>query len=783
MRGSGSRAEDQARAVQQPIVRWTNLWADPLPLHLRGQFVAGLASNLWSVAFGGIVCTSLVFLLARAIGGILPMVTVVVVAVGFAVACYYTRAIASSDLEDIARVRQLELPLSIGSLLVTAGIGAIGYMVLSGGNNPKLELLVFGIEIALLGIITSGGSSRPRNAILEVALVALPSTLALLLMWHDWVRLAAAVGTATYSLVVIATAHNNYRARIGSLIARDELRSERVRLAAAMAYLPHGLIIVDRQDRVIEANARSRDLLGYAPTMELSGLGAADVITGAPALGMHTAEERALFLQRSAVMQAAAQPFDTVRHLPNGRVISFQAERIPEQGWLVVIRDATSEQTAIAEANREARRCPLSGLPNRRAFLEELDSRCARAAIDGKPFAVILVDLDDFKQVNDHYGHAFGDQVITATALRLRSTIIGLFVARLGGDEFAILAETAHADAARAIVSELAKAVSAPIGQGDIDLVVEMAAGIAQVPMVSPKPFELLRAADLALLDAKKSTTANITVFEPNLLREADERTRTEARVAAAIRRGAINVAYQPMVSLDGRRVFAIEALARWPANDGEPIPTDRLVRTAQQKRLMVELRRIVIGQAAQVAARQGNDICLWANIAVTDLQNELLASELVDTLAQARLPLNRLVIELTETALMTDETTSIAVIQHLRDMGIRIALDDFGAGFSSLSRLRRLPLDGLKISGTLIAGADRDPVSANVVATAAALGRDMGLCVIAEGVETASELAVVRKAGISFVQGHLFAQAVKADRLNAATAAVERLLRENAEA
>lgn len=778
MRGISSKVGNRVRAAPQTAASWRTLWADPLPHHLRGQFIAGLADNFWAAVGGGIVCTALVFLLARMLGGVLPMATVAVTAVGFLFGVYFTRAVATTDLEDAASVRHLEITLAIWSLLVSTGIGAIAFLVLAGSASRSQQLLMFGIEIAVLGFLTSTGASRPRYAIAEVLLVALPSILAFALVWQDWVGMAAALGTAAYAMIVVITAHNNYRAKIASLLARDEQRAERIRLAAAMAYLPHGLVILDHQDCIVVANDRCRAMLGYDPESDLSGRSFADVMIFAPTLGLQTTEARELFLKRTAIMKSASQPFDTVMRLPGGRTMDFKAERIPGQGWVIVIRDTTSEKTALAEASKEARRCPLSGLPNRRAFLEELESRCARVAAGGKPFALILADLDDFKQVNDHYGHAFGDQVIAATALRLRSAMTGLFVARLGGDEFAILVETAHVADARAIAAQLAAAVSEPIGQGEIDLVVEMAAGIAQVPLVSAIPFDLMRAADLALLSAKKSQTANITVFEPQLLVDAEDRTRTEARVTTAIRRGAINVAYQPIVDLDSQRVVAIEALARWPSDNGEPIATERLVSTAQHKRLLVDLRRIVIGQAAQVAARQANRISLWVNVAVVDLQGDLLATELAETLAQARLPLDRLVIELTETALMKDVPACIATIQHLRSMGIRVAMDDFGAGFSSLYRLRHLPLDALKISGNLIGGAEHDAGAADVVATAAALGRNMGLHVIAEGVETAGELAIVRSAGITSIQGHLFGRAVKADALNAAIAVAERQLR-----
>ena len=751
---------------------------DPLPKHLRGLFINNLGSYFWPIIVGGLVCLALELGLAIQLGGKVPLVAVAVAAVGFMLSLNVIWAARTRSLSDDAQINRLEMAFSMATVLVGAGVGAMTFLVLTGPHRPEMHLLAFGIAIATLGITNGAGASRPVIVAIEALCIAVPSIAAFLLAWDGWVAAAAATGVAAYAVISTVTARKCYFVQVESITARDEQRAERARLEAAMVHLPHGLVMLDRTDRVMAMNDRCRVMLGYDTNAMPLGENFATVVANAPNVALSTPAARDAFLERAAVLRMAGQPFDTVMRLADERVIDIQAELIPDKGWVVVLRDTTGERAALAELSREARRCPLSGLPNRRAFMEELDERCARADIAANPFSLIFVDLDDFKMINDRYGHSMGDRVITAMAIRLRTALPGLFVARLGGDEFAVLVDCADADASVRVAEALASTTAQPLTMGDIVLNVELAAGIAQVPDVAPVPFDLMRAADLALLSGKRGHGRSIVVFEPRLLIEAEERSSTEVRVSAAIRSGQVDVAYQPIVDLRTRRVSGIEALSRWRDDGEERISTDRLIRTAQNKGLLVDLRRVVVAQAAAVAARQPAPISLWINVSALDMQSNILAPELADALATAGLSPTRLVVEITETSLMTDMSAGLESMQRLRAMGIRVAMDDFGAGFSSLDRLRRLPLDELKISGTLISGSSDDAAAASVFSAAAMLGRNMGLTVTAEGIETADDLTMALRAGIDCAQGYFFCHAVGADALPVAIASAEQVIR-----
>jgi len=751
---------------------------DPLPAHLRGLFINGLGSFFWPIIIGGVVCTTLELGLALELGGPLPLVMVAITAIGFFLGVSAVGKSRDGEFVVQEQIERLETSFSLSTVLVGTGVGGVTFLVLSGSSQAEMHLLAFGVAIATLGITNGAGASKPAIVAIEAICIAVPSIAAFLIHLNRWTAVAAALGIATYALISTVTARKAYLVQVDSIMARDEQRAERARMEAAMVHLPHGLVMLDRDDKVVVINDRCRALLGYGAASLPPDASFGQVMVNAPNIALETPAERETFLQRAAMLGLAGQTFDTVIRLVDDRVIDIQVQRIPDTGWVVVMRDTTGERAALAELNREARRCMLSGLPNRRAFMEELDARCTRDDIATNPFALILVDLDDFKLVNDRYGHSTGDRVIAAMALRLRTALPGLFVARLGGDEFAVLVDTADAAAAVRVAEALARTTVQPLTLGDIVLNIELAAGIAQVPAVAPLPFDLMRAADLALLAAKRGTGRAIVVFEPRLLSEAEERSSTEVRVSAAIRSSRIDVAYQPIVDLRTRRVSGIEALARWRDDGEEAISTERLIRTAQNKGLLVDLRRVVVAQAASVAARQPMPVSLWINVSAFDMQSSALAPELADALATAGLSPTRLVVEITETSLMTDMSAGLDSMQRLRAMGIRVAMDDFGAGFSSLDRLRRLPLDELKISGTLIAGSAADAAAASVFSTAAMLGRNMGLTVTAEGIETAEDLSMALRAGIDCAQGYFFCHAVGADALPAAIVSAEQVIR-----
>jgi len=588
--------------------------------------------------------------------------------------------------------------------------------------------------------------------------ISVPMALAIMVVWPRPWGLAAGAGVLVYGIICVSIARRSFATHTELLHARERSRAERARMDVAVAHLNQAMAILDESLRIVVINRRALDLLGLEEIDAADPPAFPDLLAGAPNL-VRAAGDREEFLSHAALLVAARQQFSGVLRLNDDRVIDLECLPIPGGGWVSMLRDSTGERNAIAELNREVRRCPLTGLPNRRAFIEELDRRLGRS----QQFAVLIIDLDQFKQINDRYGHGVGDRMITRVGFRLRTADTALFAARLASDEFAVLADVADVAAAEALGRRLIETVETPARFGEDEVQVGAAVGLAMAPQDGALSEALLRAADLALLAAKARPGNSLHRFTPELLQQSVSSASNESRVRKALRAGTIDVAYQPMIDISSGRVVSVEALVRWQDDGGDPLSPDCLVAIAEARGLISRLRVLVMAQAAPTIAALPGGISLWLNASVLDLRDESIVDDLQAALRAAGLEPDRLAIEITETALMTDEGACRATLNRFGAMGAGVAMDDFGAGFSSLDRLRRLPINALKISGSLLTGVAEDPVAADIFRAAASLGQSMGLVTVAEGVENLAELLLARSAGINRAQGYVLSEPVPA--------------------
>ena len=686
---------------------------------------------------------------------------------GFLFVIFACRAVRAGVDEEV--LEELEARYVLGTIIISIGLGGIVAAVLARHVSVLAEALLAMVALATLGAGNGTGPGRPLLAMVQFMTISLPLGISLALFWPLPWGLAAGCGVFVYGTLCVSMAHRAYAARTELLVTREAQGAERQRLDAALQHLGQAVAILDNDLNVLVINATALTMLGVEPIDPRNPPAFADMLASAPNL-QKAATDREEFLGHAAMLVAARQPFNAVLHLNDDRMIDMECHPIPGSGWVSMMRDSTGERQAIAELNREIRRCPITGLPNRRAFVEALDQRLAR----GDRFSLLTVDLDGFKQVNDRHGHAIGDRVITRIGFRLRTADQGLFVARLGGDEFAVLADGDDAAAAHRLARRLIDTIDQPALFGEAEVQVGAAIGIALAPEDGTIGEELMRSADLALLAAKAQPGSHVCLFTSELKQKSARVAGVESRVRSALRTGAIDVAYQPLIDLKTGRAIALEALARWRPDSGEAIAPDELVAVAEARGLVGKLRRLVLSQAAPVVAGLGRPMNLWLNASVLDLRQLGLVDEVMAELNRAGLPPSRLALEVTETALMTDESACLANLEQLVSLGVGVAMDDFGAGFSSLERLRRLPINALKISGSLLAGAPDQPAAADIFRVAANLGHSMGLMLVAEGVESQAELDLARAAGIHRVQGFALSPPVAAERISDAIAAAE---------
>ncbi|HSH62389.1 MAG TPA: EAL domain-containing protein, partial [Acidimicrobiales bacterium] len=434
------------------------------------------------------------------------------------------------------------------------------------------------------------------------------------------------------------------------------------------------------------------------------------------------------------------------------------------RGILLTSRDVADRRRLEHDLRHQALHDPLTGLANRTLLRDRLEHAVARCKRGAESLALVTVDLDDFKLVNDTLGHPAGDRVLVEVARRLLQSVrAGDTVARMGGDEFAILLE--HAD--EATLELVARRVQgwprSPIQFDGRTVPIQASLGVAAPSGSSFDAEELLRNADLAMYAAKSKGKGSYEVFRPSMHADVVERERREAALRRALREGELVLHYQPVVDVASGCISGAEALVRWEHPDrGLMLPGDFLP-LAEQSELVALIGKFALGEACRQARRWQRRFPHLAPFAVSvnvgptrQLTNPQLLTEVRQALADSGLEAQTLVLEIAENALMGDESTIIPALHALKELGVQLALDDFGEGWSSLGRLRSLPVDKLKIDRSLVQEIHSSNEEASVVTAVVAMARSLGVSTVAEGVESFEQLVRLQEDGCNEAQGFL---------------------------
>jgi diguanylate cyclase (GGDEF)-like protein len=458
--------------------------------------------------------------------------------------------------------------------------------------------------------------------------------------------------------------------------------------------------------------------------------------------------------------------------------------------WLKLMRSLGRSEAAFSEAEARIRDLALNdtltGLPNRRAFNEQLERAVTRAAKGKSRLAVLAIDLDRFKPINDRFGHLTGDAVLVEIGKRLAKAIRpGELVARTGGDEFvAVISYPGHAaneDNPPAIVARrLSDAVCQAIVIDGVTHQVGATVGIATFPTDAATSEDLLRRADVALYRAKEDGRGGIRAFDIAMDADLNERAQLETDLKRAVRNGEIVPYFQPLVDLQTGAVIGFEALARWKHPARGMLAPSLFIHLAEQTGLIGDLTLTILRQACEQAKLWPDDLCVAVNVSPTQLSDPWLPERILKVVKETGLPPQRLEIEITENALVTDLAVAKRTIVSLKNQGVRVALDDFGTGYSSLCHLSELPFDKIKIDQSFIQTLHDRKQSATIVTAIVGLGRSLGLPTIAEGVERVEDVAALKAMGCEMGQGFHYAKPIPgADVL----ALIERLMGETVRA
>ena len=539
--------------------------------------------------------------------------------------------------------------------------------------------------------------------------------------------------------------------------AADALKEQHRRFDIALNNMAHGLCMFDKDMRLIVSNKRYGEMFNLPEGFVRPGMSVRDVINKSHELGNYRHRNITAYeLYDTYVQTLKAGDLVVHRHLADGRMIKITHERTAE-GWVAIYEDITERHRAEQSIAHMARHDALTDLPNRVLFRERMAEGLSCVEGLGETLAVLCLDLDNFKSVNDTLGHPIGDKLLRTIAERIRGAVgEDDTVARLGGDEFAVLQRGSSPEAAGALARRLVEIIADPIEIDGQEINSGASIGIALAPSDGNAGDQLMKCADLALYRAKAEGRGTFRFFEPDMDARIQARRALEVDLRHALSAGEFSLAYQPQINLADNALTAMEALLRWNHAERGPVPPSEFIPLAEEMGLIVQLGEWVLREACNEAARWPDPIKVAVNLSPVQFRNRGLITTVTQALAAARLPPHRLELEITEAVLLQDDEAIISMLHQLRALGVRIAMDDFGTGYSSLSYLRSFPFDKIKIDRSFIKDIDRNRDSAVIIKAIASLGHSLGIETTAEGIETAEQLELVRRVGCTEMQGYL---------------------------
>lgn len=538
--------------------------------------------------------------------------------------------------------------------------------------------------------------------------------------------------------------------------AIEQLSEQYRRFDAALNNMSQGLCMLDASLRVIVCNRRYIEMYGLSPDIVKPGVSMREIMEHSCELGNHPNITGAR-LYADYVERLREGEHTLHRHLNDGRIIKLNHKRMEHGGWVVTYEDVTERHKAQARVAHMAQHDSLTDLPNRTLFREKMSEGLNQVAVAGGAMAVLCFDLDNFKTVNDRLGHAAGDRLLRWVAERLKENV-GEHdtVARLGGDEFAVLQRGPQPQAAEELARRLVDVIGHPPPLEGQSVHVGVSVGIAIAPDHGLDADELMKCADLALYQAKARGRGAYQLFEPEMEEQARSRHALEQDLAGALERREFHLVFQPQMRLDSFALTGFEALLRWKHPSRGLVSPAEFIPIAEENGLIVPIGEWVL-RTACAAAAAWPDVTVAVNLSPVQFRFRGLVAMVTSALAQAGLPPQRLELEVTETALLDDSEATVEILHQLRALGVRVSLDDFGVGYSSLSYLRKFPFDRIKIDRSFVGTLGESPESVAIVRTIASLGSVLGVETTAEGVETEEQLDFVRECGCTAVQGYYF--------------------------
>jgi diguanylate cyclase (GGDEF)-like protein len=653
----------------------------------------------------------------------------------------------------------------VGAMVQAAAIGLWCSITLFGTDDAVAHMIALSVTTGL----AAGGAGRAygRQWIfqLQVTLIFGPTVIALALRATPY-YVAMSLVSAVFLVTLMRISATLHRIFMGAIVAREREAALASQFDTALNNMPHGLCMFRADGRLAVMNHRFSQMMNLSEDLIRDGASAHDIVEGCIVSGAISSASGRMILSEIAHTQARDM-MTTDPDVKRGRSLSWTFQAMEDGGAVVLVEDITERRNAEARISHLARYDELTALPNRVNFRDEIGRLLAVQQDSEHLSALLFIDLDQFKQVNDTLGHPCGDQLLCLVAARLREMLRPEdFVARFGGDEFVVFQQNIQtaddaAGLARRIVDRLSERYKID------NHLVEIGASVG-IAMTSRgvSADTLLKNADMALYRAKADGRGTFCFFRDEMAQVVESRRILELDLRKALANEEFELFFQPLVNLKSGRISTCEALIRWnhPVR-GTVSPTD-IIPIAEDMGLIVDLGRWILRKACMECMKWPEGVSVAVNFSPQQFHQRDVLSEVRYALEVSGLPANRLEIEITESSLLRNTQLTHDVLSQLHSLGVRISLDDFGTGYSSLSYLHNFPLQKVKIDRSFLEGIDSDrPLT--LLRGVARLSADLGMSVVVEGIETNEQLELISADGaITEAQGYLFSPPVPAVRV-----------------
>ncbi|MGZ5872143.1 MAG: bifunctional diguanylate cyclase/phosphodiesterase [Bradyrhizobium sp.] len=611
------------------------------------------------------------------------------------------------------------------------------------------------------GVERLGASLQLTN--FPIMLLATNSVSAALADWREQTRLL--IGAATLSAVLIGSILFLIVQRLLRQRRASERRIslERDSLDTAINAMSQGLVLFDSKNRLVVCNQTYIAMYGLSPDVVKRGCGLRELLQHHKDTGsLKTDVDEHCLL----VLDNVASEKIIVSRVGNGRSVQITHHKAIGGGWVATHEDITERRRADEKIAHLAHYDTLTDLPNRALFRERLELELGQVRRSGQ-LAVLYIDIDEFKSINDSLGHPVGDELLKIVAARLRRCIGQAdFVSRLGGDEFAIVQTSVRRpEDVTDLISRIYSVMREPYECLGHQLSTDASIGVALAPQDGTDLDELLKNADLAMYGAKADGRRTYRFFERDMdarikMRRTLEQDLRQMTVEGKYAEGGFDIHYQPLVNLRDNHVSGCEALLRWRHPTRGTISPAEFIPVAEDSGLIGKLGEWVLTKACAEAATWPKDVKLAVNVSPVQFRNHAFALKVASTLAESGLPAGRLELEITEAVLIRDDEVALAILHQLRAIGVRVALDDFGTGYSSLSYLQRFPFDKIKIDRSFVNDIMESDGSCAIVQAVVNIAAARNMTTTAEGVETELQRELLRSLGCTEMQGYLFSPA-----------------------